>query len=347
MLIRKRRGWEIPEREVTPESVYLNRRDMLRGLGIAGVVLGGVYAASAALAANVGQERPIQPFPASVVYPDGPAGDLYPVASKNARLTLEDAGRPLTPPEYAHAYNNYYEFFVPKQGVWQNVDKFESEPWTIEVTGMVNKPGKYDLEEVLRKMPMEERVCRFRCVERWASVMPWTGFPFAAFLDLVEPQVKAEYVAMTTAHRPEQMPGVPKQDWYPWPYFEGLTMAEARNELAFLVTGAFGKPVPKQHGAPIRLITPWKFGFKQLKSIVKFDFTDKKPGTFWNKVQPAEYGFWANINPEVPHPRWSQAQEWLIHTGDVYPTQIYNGYGDWVAEMYEPLKRKEGAWLYR
>ena len=162
---------------------------MLGGLGIAGVGLGGVSAASNALTANVGQER-LQPYPASVVYPSGPAGDLYPVSAKNPRLTLEDAGRSLTPPEYAHAYNNFYEFFTAKQQVWQNVDKFETEPWTIEVTGMVNKPGKYDLEEVLRKMPMEERVCRFRCVERWASVMPWTGFPFAAFLDLVEPPVK-------------------------------------------------------------------------------------------------------------------------------------------------------------
>ncbi len=196
-------------------------------------------------------------------------------------------------------------------------------------------------------MPLEERICRFRCVERWASVMPWTGFPFAAFLDFVEPQPKAQYVAMTTAYRPNQMPGIPEQSWYPWPYYEALTLQEARNELAFLVTGAFGKPAPKQHGAPIRLITPWKFGFKQVKSIVKFEFMEKKPQTFWSKLQPQEYGFWANINPEVPHPRWSQAQEWLIHTGDVYPTQLYNGYGEWVADMYEPMRQKEGAWLYR
>ncbi len=231
--------------------------------------------------------------------------------------------------------------------MWRNTDKFETEPWTIEVSGLVSKPGKYDLEQVLRKMPLEERICRFRCVERWASVMPWTGFPFAAFLDFVEPQPKAQYVAMTTAYRPNQMPGIPEQSWYPWPYYEALTLQEARNELAFLVTGAFGKPAPKQHGAPIRLITPWKFGFKQVKSIVKFEFMEKKPQTFWSKLQPQEYGFWANINPEVPHPRWSQAQEWLIHTGDVYPTQLYNGYGEWVADMYEPMRQKEGAWLYR
>ncbi|NKB87658.1 MAG: protein-methionine-sulfoxide reductase catalytic subunit MsrP [Acidobacteria bacterium] len=347
MLIKKRRGWEIPEREVTPESVYINRRELLRGLGIAGVGLSGACATSTALATGGLQAERLQPFPDSVKYPSGPAGDLYPPAMKNDRLTAADAGRPITPPEYSHAYNNFYEFFTPKQGVWQNVDDFKTEPWTIEVKGLVNKPGKYDLEELLRKMPLEERVCRFRCVERWASVMPWTGFPFAALLDYFEPQVKAKYVAMKTAYRPNEMPGIPQQSWYPWPYFDGLTLAEARNELAFLVTGAYGKPAPKQHGAPIRLITPWKFGFKQVKSIVEFNFTEEQPETFWNKLQPREYGFWANINPEVPHPRWSQAQEWLINTGDIYPTEIYNGYGDWVAEMYEPMRASEGEWLYR
>ena len=193
MLIRKRRGWEIPEREVTPESIYLNRRKILQGMGLAAIGAGGAYGASKALANGLPMMQGPVPMPDSVVYPSGPAADLYP-AAPHPRLTLEDAGRPLTDPALTHAYNNFYEFETPKQGVWRNVDKFETEPWTFEVSGLVSKPGTYDLEEVMRKMPLEERVCRFRCVERWAAVVPWSGFPFRSLLELVEPQPQAKYV---------------------------------------------------------------------------------------------------------------------------------------------------------
>lgn len=342
MLIRTRRGWEIPEGEVTPESVYLNRRQVLRGMGVTAVGASGLLASAGWAGAAV--QVPAQPD--AVRYPDGPAGDLYP-PSPHPRLTAADAGRPITDPAVAHAYNNFYEFYTPKEEVWTHVDEFVTEPWTVEVTGLVGKPGKYDLEELMRRMPMEERVCRFRCVEAWSAVIPWDGFPFRAFLDLVEPQPAARYVAMTTAHRPEQMPGIPDQSWYPWPYYEALTLEEAHNELAFLATGSYGKPQPKQNGAPIRLITPWKFGFKNIKSIVRFDFTAEQPGTFWNEVSPSEYGFWANINPEVPHPRWSQATERFINTGERVPTRVFNGYGEWVAETYAGLEEEHGIWLYR
>lgn len=347
MLIRKKRGWEIPERDVTPESVVLNRRQILRGLGLAAAGAGGLYAAAeVAGGVQLQQQVPATPYPEAVKYPSGPAADLYP-ASAHSVLTAADAGRPMTPPELAHAYNNFYEFFTPKQEAWRHVGNFVTEPWTVEISGKVGKPGKYDLEDLMRKMPMEERVTRHRCVERWAAVIPWTGFPLRALVDFVEPEADAKFVAMTTVYRPDQMPGIKGQSWYPWPYFEGLTIEEARNELAFLSTGSYGKPQPKQNGAPIRLVTPWKFGFKQIKSIVKFEFTDKQPGTFWSKSQGNEYGFWANVNPEVPHPRWSQSYEWLINTGDVYPTALYNGYQEWVADLYTGMERKLGAWLYR
>lgn len=345
MLIRKKRGWEIAERDATPEGVYLNRRDVLRGLGLASVAGGGIYAAAGA-GAGAMQQQAATPFPEAVKYPAGPAADLYP-APPHAALTAADAGRPMTPPEIAHAYNNFYEFYTPKQEAWRHVDKFITEPWTVEIKGKVAKPGKYDLEELMRKMPMEERVTRHRCVERWAAVIPWSGFPFRALIDMVEPKADAKFVAMTSVNRPEQMPGIKSQGWYPWPYFEALTIEEARNELSFMATGSYGKPNPKQNGAPIRLVTPWKFGFKQIKSIVKIEFTDKQPGTFWSEFQENEYGFWANVNPDVPHPRWSQAQEWLINTGDVYRTAKFNGYGQWVEELYEGLDVKYGAWLYR
>jgi len=343
MLIRNRRGWEIPEREVTPEGVYLNRREVLRGLGLVAAGVGGIYAVSPAAAS---MQRGATPYPEAVRYPSGPAADLYP-APGNPKLPAAAAGRPVTPPELAHAYNNFYEFFTPKQEVWKHVAGFVTEPWTVEISGRVGKPGKYDLEKLMRQMPMEERVTRHRCVERWAAVIPWSGFPMRALVDFVEPKKDARYVALTTAYRPDQMPGVKAQGWYPWPYFEGLTIDEARNDLAFLATGSYGKPQPKQNGAPIRLVTPWKFGFKQIKSIVKIEFKKEQPGTFWSKLSKDEYGFWANINPEIPHPRWSQAQEWLISTGDVYPTQLYNGYGEWVSEMYGDLPEKYGAWFYR
>ena len=344
MLIRKRRGWEIAERDATPEDVYLNRRKILRDMGIAGV---GMTAGLSRLPfEQMSPQRRFRNYPKAVNYPAGPAGDLYP-PERNPAFSEEDAGRPITPPGLAHAYNNYYEFFVPQDEAWRHVGKFVTNPWEVTITGLVENPGTFDLGDLLHKMPMEERVCRFRCVEAWAAVIPWSGFPFRALLDHVQPTSAARFVAMTTALRPDEMPGVPAQPWHPWPYHEGLTIEEARNELAFLATGSYGKPQPKQNGAPIRLIVPWKFGYKNIKSIVRIEFTDEQPPTFWNAVTPFEYGFWSNINPTVPHRRWSQATEQLLNTGERLPTQIYNGYGKWVAEMYDGLPEKYGDWFYR
>jgi sulfoxide reductase catalytic subunit YedY len=191
-------------------------------------------------------------------------------------------------------------------------------------------------------MPLEERLYRHRCVEAWSMDVPWSGFPMKALVDLARPLTSARYVRMETAMDEETMPGL-AQSWYPWPYVEGLTIEEATNELAFLVTGAYGKPVARQMGAPLRLAAPWKYGFKSIKSIVRFTFTDKRPVNFWQEVQGAEYGFWANVNPEIRHPRWSQASERLLSTGESVPTRLFNGYGEYVAHLYKGM---EGEKLY-
>jgi sulfoxide reductase catalytic subunit YedY len=201
---------------------------------------------------------------------------------------------------------------------------------------MVEQPQELDIEEIVRKIPIEERLYRHRCVEAWSMDVPWSGFPLKALLDLARPLGSARYVRFETFMNPDEAPEQ-AQTWYPWPYVEGLTMAEATNELTFLVTGMYGKPVPKQNGAPLRLAVPWKYGFKSIKSIVSFTFTDKRPVSFWEQIQASEYGFWANVNPEVPHPRWSQASERVLGTNEMVPTQLYNGYGEFVADLYKGL----------
>ena len=344
MLIKKRRGWEIPEREATPEDIYLDRRRLLRSMGFAGVGLGTLLNGCSWAETVLSQAVPA--VPEAVRFPEWPAADKYP-AEKSSRFTEEDAGRPITPAGITLAYNNFYEFFTDKAGVWRLVEQFETRPWEVEVGGLVDNPQTFDVDDLIRSMPLEERVYRFRCVEAWAATVPWTGFPFKALIEKVQPQSRARYIRLLTVLRPQQMPGIPGQSWYPWPYFEGLTIEEAMNELTLLATGAYGKPMPKQNGAPIRLIAPWKFGFKNIKSIVKIEFVEEMPKTFWNEVTPSEYTFWANINPEVPHPRWSQATERMIDSGERVPTRLFNGYGEWVASLYEGLEDKYGIWLYR
>lgn len=312
------KDWQLPERVATPENVYMNRRYFMKAMGLmgAGTLIGATSGCEAA-----------EDF--QVAVPKSMPG-LYP-AKRNATYTVD---RALTPEKIAAQYNNFYEFTTDKGRVHKLTDKFEIHPWQIEISGEVNKPGVYDLDDLLKKMPLEERVYRFRCVEAWAMTVPWTGFPFKALIDQVEPKSNAKYVRMVTFNRPEQAPGIKSQSWYPWPYYEGLTMAEATNELTLLATGIYGHAMPKQHGAPIRLVTPWKYGYKSIKSIVKIEFTKRKPGTFWNKLAPDEYDFYANVNPKVPHPRWSQASERLIGSGERVPTHMYNGYGDYVAQLY-------------
>jgi len=200
----------------------------------------------------------------------------------------------------------------------------------------VAKPLTLGIDELLKRVTLEERLYRHRCVEAWSMAVPWSGFPLKALIDLVEPQGSAKFLRMETFRNAKVASGQ-KQFWYPWPYVEGLTMAEATNELAFLVTGMYGKPVPRQDGAPLRLALPWKYGFKSIKSIVKFTFTDKRPVSFWEALQASEYGFWANVNPEVPHPRWSQATERVLGSDERRPTLKWNGYGEYVAHLYDGL----------
>ncbi|WP_341703127.1 protein-methionine-sulfoxide reductase catalytic subunit MsrP [Ferrovibrio sp.] len=312
MLIRIRRGWEIPEAQATPEAVFLNRRGLLLGLGAAGIAAGLPQPARADIAA-----------------------DLYP-AKRNAAFTLD---RALTEEKVATHYNNFYEFGSHKQ-IAAAAQKLTIEPWQVKIDGMVEKEITIDAADLIRKMPVEERLYRHRCVEAWAMAVPWSGFPLRALVDFAKPLSGATYLRMETFQRPAEAGGQ-RQFWYPWPYTEGLSMAEARNDLAFIATGVYGKPVPKQMGAPLRLAVPWKYGFKSVKSIVTFTFTDQRPKTFWEAIAPDEYGFWANVNPAVPHPRWSQASEELIGTGKRVPTQIYNGYGEFVAELYKDMTKEK------
>ncbi|MGH9662556.1 MAG: protein-methionine-sulfoxide reductase catalytic subunit MsrP, partial [Bryobacteraceae bacterium] len=243
--------------------------------------------------------------------------------------------RPITEEWAATGYNNFYEFDPQdKQAVKDKVGAFVTSPWKIDVAGLVNKPQTLDLDDLLKKMPFEERLYRFRCVEAWSMAVPWTGFPLAELVKLVEPKPAAKYIRFVTVNRPKEMPGIVQANWYPWPFFEGLRLDEAMNPLAMLVTGLYGKPLPKQNGAPVRVITPWKYGYKSIKSIVRIEFAEKQPPTFWNKLQPLEYGFYSNVNPTKHHPRWSQAHEKVIPTMMRRETLMHNGYGQWVAGLY-------------
>ncbi len=216
----------------------------------------------------------------------------------------------------------------------------KTRPWTIKVDGLVEKPFEIGFDDLVRKMPVEERLYRLRCVEAWAMAVPWTGFPMKAFLDLAKPLGSAKYVTMQTFQDRAVAPGQ-RQVWYPWPYTEGLTIPEAANELAFLVTGVYGKPLANQFGAPLRLAVPWKYGFKSAKSLVRFTFAEERPKTFWEALQASEYGFWANVNPEVPHPRWSQATEKPLGSDSRIPTLLYNGYAEFVAGLYADRKAEK------
>ncbi len=319
MLVHARRGWEIPERDFTPEAVYRNRRRFLQtALGAAG---------SLALAGAGPWEN------AWAAAPDPWLTGVRPLeAARNQEYKVD---RPITRKDIAARYNNFYEFSLDKARVWPLAQAFKIEPWEIEVKGQVEKNLKFDAADLLRRMPIEERVYRFRCVEAWSMVIPWVGFPMKKFIEWVKPLSSARYVRMVTFHRPGVTPGVVRQPHYAWPYHEGLTMAEAMNPLTMLVVGMYGHTLPKQNGAPLRLIVPWKYGYKSIKSIVRFEFTNKRPPTFWNRAIPDEYGFTANVTPKVPHPRWSQATEKVVETGERIPTLPYNGYGKYVEYLYE------------
>ena len=297
--------------EITPEAGYLNRRAFMKGAG----------ALAAGVVAGCGPDRP---DPSLVNVEPGPV-----VA------TTDELGDELTPYEDIVSYNNYYEFSSNKDAVAKLSQDFETTPWTVEVGGLVENPRTYDLSD-LSAMETEERIYRLRCVEGWSMVIPWVGFPLARILDDVQPTDEAQFVRFESVHRPEQMPGQGRA-WFDWPYVEGLRLDEAYNDLTLMATGCYGKALLNQNGAPIRLVVPWKYGFKSAKAIVKIDLVPEQPVSFWIKAAPREYGFYANVNPDVPHPRWSQSTERRIGELRRRKTLIFNGYADEVAHLYEGM----------
>ncbi|MEO1049134.1 MAG: protein-methionine-sulfoxide reductase catalytic subunit MsrP [Bacteroidota bacterium] len=331
--------WDGKQIRPIDESIYTNRRDILKKLGlITGGILAGPYSLSAC---TFGDSKSKDQGTSSIQEGQGnhftfPGMDKFYPAERNKKYTLD---RPITAEYEATHYNNFYEFISRSDpniyNVYKFVDDFDNRDWKFEVTGAVKKKGTYQLEDIIKRFGLQERTYRFRCVERWSMAVPWTGFPLADLVKFLEPENTAKYIRMTTFADPKPMPGVRNLEWYPWPYHEGLRMDEAMNELAFIATGIYGKPLPKQNGAPMRLVVPWKYGYKNIKSIVKMEFVDKEPETFWHKIAPDEYPFISNVNPEKPHPRWSQAIERMIPDGEPRPTLKYNGYGEFVAKLYE------------
>ncbi len=323
MLIRQKPSWEIKESEATPEGVYRNRRQILQDLGLGGLAASG----APAFWFSPSSKSKSAGGPLAEVATD-PSLKLYPFPRNKAY----GFKRPVTPEKIVATYNNFYEFGSQKD-IWQAAQALKIRPWTIAIDGLVEKPQIIGIDDLLKIMPKEERLYRHRCVEAWSIAVPWSGFALKALVAFAKPLASAKFLAMRGFEDPAMAPGQ-NQSWYPWPYVEGLTMAEATNDLAFMVTGMYGKPLPPQNGAPLRLAVPWKYGFKSAKSLVRFTFTDKMPETFWSRVDGSEYGFWANVNPEVPHPRWSQASERELGAGKRIPTKLYNGYGAEVASLY-------------
>jgi sulfoxide reductase catalytic subunit YedY len=308
MLIR--RPPDIREAEVTDERVYVNRRQFVRTTATLGIGLGLTAIAPPVAACSRG---------------DG-AGEA---GTSGAEPQTDE----LTPYEDVTTYNNFYEFGTSKSDPAKNAHSLHTRPWTVSVEGECNKPGVYDIDDILKRFPSQERIYRLRCVEAWSMVIPWMGFPLAEFIKQLEPTSHAKFVEFQTLYDPEQMPGQRRQV-LDWPYVEGLRMDEAMHPLTLLVVGLYGKTLPNQNGAPIRLVVPWKYGFKSIKSIVKLRFTRQQPMSSWMIAAPSEYGFYANVNPEVDHPRWSQARERRIGEFRRRPTLLFNGYADQVAQLY-------------
>lgn len=299
---------QIPSSEITPEQVYLNRRQFIKlaAVGAAGVLLAACGVKTTSQSENTPTDISARP--------------------------RDELGDPANSFEEITNYNNYYEFTMVKEGVASLAKNFPTSPWQVEVGGLVHKPRIFDMDD-LRRFPQEERVYRLRCVEGWSMVIPWLGFPLSLLLKEVEPMTSAAFVKFTTILDRENMPGV-KSPFYPWPYTEGLRLDEAYHDLTLLVTGLYGKDLLPQNGAPLRLAVPWKYGFKSSKAIVKIELTESMPSTFWNIVAPNEYGFYANVNPEVPHPRWSQATERRIGENRRRETLLFNGYAEQVGQLY-------------
>ncbi len=323
MLIRSRKPWDVIDSQTTDETTYLNRRSLLRAMGIAGV---GLTTTSISAFMSSARAAPVTGFP----------------AKRNPAYTLD---RPLTLEEEVTTYTNFYEFGSSKN-IWRKAQKLSTDPWAVTIDGLVDNPLQLDAAELIaRTGPQEERLYRHRCVEAWAMAVPWTGVPMSRLVTLAQPKAEAKYIQLETFLDPSVASGQ-RQSWYPWPYVEGVTIDEAMNEIAFIGTGLYGRAMEKQNGAPLRIVLPWKYGFKSIKSIVKLTFTEQRPVSFWEALAAKEYGFWANVNPDVDHPRWSQATERMLGTGNRVPTQLYNGYGEHVAYLYNNMK-EEGDRLFR
>jgi sulfoxide reductase catalytic subunit YedY len=302
--------------EITPYSVYLSRREFMK---TAGVMTGAALLAACA------------PKATESAVPEMEASEVPTVPAKHDEL-----GDPANSFDDITNYNNYYEFSTNKEAVAPLSKDFQPTPWTVEVYGLVNKPKTYGIEDLLTRFTQEERIYRLRCVEAWSMVIPWTGFTLASLLKEVEPTSDAKYVRFETIYRREEMPGQGSH-MFTWPYQEGLRLDEAMNELAILATGLYGLPMPNQNGAPIRLVVPWKYGFKSIKAIAKIELVSEKPSTLWSEASPREYGFYSNVNPDRPHPRWSQTTERRIGELKRRPTLMFNGYAEQVAEIYKDM----------
>ncbi|MBW7884735.1 MAG: protein-methionine-sulfoxide reductase catalytic subunit MsrP [Caldilineaceae bacterium] len=328
---------KISPSEITPEHVYLNRRKFM-------VAAGSVAAGALALAAcgpsplgSLGSsggsaQNTAEPAVAAAIGPEGLPETLA-YSDPYASAGTDELGDPLNKFEEITNYNNYYEFTTNKEGVAREAQVFTPYPWQVEVTGLVNNPRVFDLDDIYKMFTQEERIYRLRCVEAWSMVIPWVGFPIASLLKEVDPKSEAKFVKFVTVMRPEEMRGQ-RTPILEWPYQEGLRIDEAMNPLAILATGMYGKPLTNQQGAPIRLVVPWKYGFKSVKSVVTIELTDSIPATTWNTAAPHEYGFYANVNPNVDHPRWSQKTERRIGELGRRPTLLFNGYEEEVASLY-------------
>lgn len=324
----------LTENDVTPESIYLARRDFMRG----------ALTFSAALGAGVAAN--LSAAPSQIAEGDLPAPDWIKQKIAGATADTQNLKETLTPYEHVSSFNNFYEFGYEKSDPAEKSHKFKPYPWKVEISGEVKNPGSYALEDLLAKVQLQERIYRLRCVEAWSMVIPWIGFSLADLIKQLEPGSDAKFVSFVSVERPSEMPGQRSAfSNIDWPYREGLRLDEAMNPLTLMAVGLYGKILPNQNGAPLRLVVPWKYGFKSIKSIVKIEFTKKQPKTTWSQLAPDEYGFYANVNPQVDHPRWSQARERRLPNGLLSPnwiqTQLFNGYADQVVHLYKDMDLKK------
>ena len=315
----------VPSQRITPPEIFFNRRKFLSAFGM------GILATPLTMCTSAGAEQRPQEELLDVPLQ---RADVFP-AARNAAYQIPSAvtRKELIPRDVAASHNNFYEFLSGRGGpVWQFCGDFEVQPWKVEISGECGNPMTLDLDDLFA-FDHEERVYHFRCVERWAMNVPWSGFPLSRLVERAEPTPRAQYVKFTTVEAADQMPGLQDSPWYPWPYQEALHIDEAMNELAMVVTGVYGEPLLRQHGSPVRIIVPWKYGYKNPKSIVKIEFVEDEPRTFW-QIQPHEYGFISNINPNIPHPRWPQSTSFWLDTEEPFDTPLFNGYESYVAGLY-------------